>query len=61
MQSDFSNNKLRGLELEISTVIASFDAFKKRPEIRLSPVPLKHTQNRIIDLICPFFAPAYFC
>ena len=60
MQSDFSNHKLRGLELEVSTVIASFDAFEKRPEIRLSPVPLKHAQNGIIDLICPFLPPRIF-
>ena len=27
---------------------------------RLSPVPLEKTQNRIIGLICPFFAPRIF-
>ena len=29
-------------------------------EFRLSPVPLKETQNRIIGLICPFLPPRVF-
>ncbi len=61
MQSDFSNHKLRGLELEISTVIASFDAFKKKTR---NPVVTRaaktHTEPDHQPNL-PLFAPAYFC